>query len=144
MDNKCGIARVIINKIKSKFTCLISDKNCQLLEKFSEQAINPRDEMLVEKILENGNKLWVDFATKSSIDEKNICNTTYKNTEVYNLEMRKFTFSSLGESLLAIYNSNSISKTREANIKITKEGFAGVPVTGIRYRKSTGNDTENR
>ena len=79
--------------------------------------------MLVEKILENGNKLWVDFATKSSIDDKDICNTTYKNTEVYNLEMRKFTFSSLGESLLAIYNSNSISKTREANIKITKEGF---------------------
>jgi len=87
--------------------------------------------MLVEKILENGNKLWVDFATKSSIDEKDICNTTYKNTEVYNLEMRKFTFSSLGESLLAIYNSNSISKTRESNIKITKEGFAGVRVQEV-------------
>ena len=108
---------------KPIFTSLISDKNCQLLEKFSEQATNPRDELLVEKILESGNKLWVEFATKSSLDDMAICNTTYNSTEVYNLEMRSFTFSSLGESLLAIYNSNSISKTREASIKITKEGF---------------------
>ena len=87
MDTKCGIARVIIKKIKKKFTCLISDKNCQLLEKFSEQAINPRDEMLVEKILETGNKLWVDFATKSSIGDKDICNTTYNDIGGYHIKL---------------------------------------------------------
>ena len=80
---------------------------------------------MVEKILDKGNSLWVEFASKSSDRDNDLSASfsTVSNTEVFNLEMRKFTFSSLGESLLGIYNSNSISKTREASVKIIKESL---------------------
>ena len=106
---------------------MVRDDTLAKIKDVDFNTILPTDVTYVDRLMQAAEKRWVKYAgPKPVIDEP------IESTVKFDLNLRKFSYDGLAESLLIIYNSNSINNVRDGEINLPEIMKVGHSVKAIK------------
>ena len=127
LDTKCGLVKVVLKNISTMFKSMVRDDTLAKIKDVDFNTKPPSDVTYVDRLMQAAEKRWVKYAgPKPVIDEP------IESTVKFDLNLRKFSYDGLAESLLIIYNSNSISDVRDGEINLPEIMKVGHSVKAIK------------
>ena len=92
---------------------MISDDATARIKTIDLETFSEADETYVDRLLSLAQKRWAKFA-----GPKAVVPTVAIPTPKFDLNLRKFNYDGFAESLLAIYNSNSLNDVRDGEVNL--------------------------